>query len=163
MRVNVNPCDTAPGLIRASDRMYNTYYMFVFTVILYHRYLHDLNPFYSLIQWPQGGRDDDLKQCKLSTQLWIKLISIFVIGEWHITPLIQHRYRYCLGDFRQQGSSDAKLFKIHGAIPDSKVLGANMGPTWVLSDPDGPHVGPMNLVIRDMASLCPETTIHSLR
>ena len=25
--------------------------------------------------------------------------------------------------------------------------GANMGPTWVLSAPDGPHVGPMNLAI----------------
>ena len=25
------------------------------------------------------------------------------------------------------------------SIPDSKVHGANMGPTWVLSDPDGPH------------------------
>ena len=32
--------------------------------------------------------------------------------------------------------------------PDNKVHGANMGPTWVLSAPDGPHVGPMNLVIR---------------
>ena len=29
--------------------------------------------------------------------------------------------------------------------PESKVHGANMGPTWVLSAPDGPHVGPMNL------------------
>ena len=35
-------------------------------------------------------------------------------------------------------------------VPDSKVHGANMGPTWVLSAPDGPHVGPMNFVIRDM-------------
>ena len=26
---------------------------------------------------------------------------------------------------------------------------ANMGPTWVLSAPDGPHVGPMNLAIRE--------------
>ena len=34
-------------------------------------------------------------------------------------------------------------------IPDSKVHGANMGPIWVLSTPDGPHVGPMNLAIRD--------------
>ena len=34
-------------------------------------------------------------------------------------------------------------------IPDSKVHGANMGPTWVLSAPDGPHVGPMNLAMRD--------------
>ena len=33
--------------------------------------------------------------------------------------------------------------------PDSKVHGANMGPTWVLSAPDGPHAGPMNFAIRD--------------
>ena len=33
-------------------------------------------------------------------------------------------------------------------IPDSKVHGANMGPTWILSAPDGPHMGPMNLAIR---------------
>ena len=32
--------------------------------------------------------------------------------------------------------------------PYSKVYGANMGPTWVLSAPDGPHVGSMNLDIR---------------
>ena len=36
-------------------------------------------------------------------------------------------------------------------ILDSKVHGANMGPTWVLSAPDGPHVGPMILAIRDIA------------
>ena len=35
------------------------------------------------------------------------------------------------------------------AISDSKVHGANIGPNWVLPAPDGPHVGPMNLVIRD--------------
>ena len=27
--------------------------------------------------------------------------------------------------------------------PDSKVPGANMGPTWVLLAPDGPHVDPL--------------------
>ena len=32
--------------------------------------------------------------------------------------------------------------------PDNKVHGANMGPTWFLSAPDGPHVGPMNLAIK---------------
>ena len=32
--------------------------------------------------------------------------------------------------------------------PDSKVHRANMRPTWVLSAPDEPHVGPMNLFIR---------------
>ena len=33
------------------------------------------------------------------------------------------------------------------SYPDSKVHGANMGPTWVLPVPDGPHVGLMNLAI----------------
>ena len=33
--------------------------------------------------------------------------------------------------------------------PDIKVHGAFMGHTWVLSVPDGPNVGPMNLAIRD--------------
>ena len=37
--------------------------------------------------------------------------------------------------------------------PDRKIHGANMGPTWVLSAPDGPHVGPMNLAIRAMLSV----------
>ena len=32
--------------------------------------------------------------------------------------------------------------------PDSKVNVANMGPTWVLSAPGRPDVGPMNLAIR---------------
>ena len=31
--------------------------------------------------------------------------------------------------------------------PDSNVHGANMGPTWVLSSPGGPRVGPMNIAI----------------
>ena len=40
--------------------------------------------------------------------------------------------------------------------PDSKIHGANMGPTWVLSPPDGPHVGSMNLAInpRTRLALC---------
>ena len=33
-------------------------------------------------------------------------------------------------------------------VPDSKVHRANMGPTWVLSAPDGPHVEHMNFAIR---------------
>ena len=33
-------------------------------------------------------------------------------------------------------------------FPDSKFHGANMGPTWVLLAPGGPHVGNLNLVMR---------------
>ena len=34
-------------------------------------------------------------------------------------------------------------------IQDSKVHVAHMGPTWVLSAPGGPHVGPKNVAIWD--------------
>ena len=47
---------------------------------------------------------------------------------------------------------DTNELQIQGDInknPDNKVHGANMGPTWVLSVPDGPHIGPMNLAIRE--------------
>ena len=37
---------------------------------------------------------------------------------------------------------------VHKYEPDSKVHGANMAPTWVLSAPDEPHDGPTNLAIR---------------
>ena len=50
----------------------------------------------------------------------------------------------------------ATLYKIF-KHPVSKVHGANMGPTWVLSAPDGSHVGPMNLAIRAVQ----EIVIHS--
>ena len=39
------------------------------------------------------------------------------------------------------GSVDKKT------CPDSKVHGANMGPTWGRQDPGGPHVGHVNLAI----------------
>ena len=32
--------------------------------------------------------------------------------------------------------------------PDSKIYAANMGPTWVMSAPGGPHVGPLYLLCR---------------
>ena len=31
-------------------------------------------------------------------------------------------------------------------VPESKVHGANMGPTWVLSTPDGPMLAPWTLL-----------------
>ena len=36
-------------------------------------------------------------------------------------------------------------------LADSKVHEANMGTTWVLLAPDGPHVGPTNLAIRGLS------------
>ena len=50
---------------------------------------------------------------------------------------------------------------MHSHYPGSKVHGANMGPTWVLSAPDGPHVCPMDLAIR--VGLCKETVSESTK
>ena len=47
--------------------------------------------------------------------------------------------------------------------PDSKTHGANMGLTWVLSAPDGLHVGPMNLAIKGAIIDRVTPTIFSLR
>ena len=50
---------------------------------------------------------------------------------------------------KNNGGSCASAYKLStGVDPDSKVHVANMGPNWVLSAPDGPHVGPMNLAIK---------------
>ena len=47
--------------------------------------------------------------------------------------------------------------------PDSKVHVAHMGPTWVLSAPGRPHVGPMNLAIHPLdwgrSPILPKNTI----
>ena len=48
------------------------------------------------------------------------------------------------------------------STPDSKVHGANMGPTWVLSTPDGPHVGPMIFAIRGCYVLLTAIICHPL-
>ena len=52
-------------------------------------------------------------------------------------------------------SSRANNSLCHSNFPDSKVHGANMGPTWVLSSPGGPHVGPMNIAIREYHVVLP--------
>ena len=44
--------------------------------------------------------------------------------------------------------------------PDSKVHGANMGPTWALSAPGGPHISLMNLAIWDSFRLKAELPLY---
>ena len=65
---------------------------------------------------------------------------------------INHELRYqwgeLLGRYYLDNSIMVPYELTYGASPDSKVHMANMGPTWVLSAPDGPHDGPMNLAIR---------------
>ena len=45
-------------------------------------------------------------------------------------------------------ATSGSLDNMFDTLLDSKVHGANMGPTWVLSAPDGPHVASRNLATR---------------
>ena len=46
--------------------------------------------------------------------------------------------------------------------PDSKVHEANIGHIWGRQDPGGPHVGPMNLAIREVTGICTEPYFNLL-
>ena len=50
----------------------------------------------------------------------------------------------CHGDLSPLVTTEVEIM---ATFPDSKVHGANMGLTWVLSAPDGPHVDLMNFTI----------------
>ena len=45
-----------------------------------------------------------------------------------------------------------QCYHISKTTSDSKVHVAHVGPTWDLSAPGGPHVGPINFAIRDHAA-----------
>ena len=62
------------------------------------------------------------------------------------------KYKFVLPGCTKQNPNFT--FSCFISYPDSKIHGANMGPTRVLSAPDGLHVGPMNLAI-------PEVPVHS--
>ena len=47
-----------------------------------------------------------------------------------------------------------------GMVPDNTVHEAHMEPTWDLSAPDGPHVGPMKLAIRDSLHYSTARPLH---
>ena len=51
------------------------------------------------------------------------------------------KYRNIVGDITDRWSD---------YIPDSKVHGANIGPTWGRQDPVGPYVGHVNLANWDV-------------
>ena len=80
-------------------------------------------------------------QLSLWDKVWNRGWS--VVGRWKHHFILHCKVSYfpaiCLGT--------------RNKIPDSKVHGANMGPNWVLSSPNGPHVGPMSLALRDTCIL----------
>ena len=78
-----------------------------------------------------------LSKWQLPVQPGIKISS-----KWYIDFSVILKHCFCRNNYLSTPSSLCWF-----SFPDSKGHGANMGPTWVLSAPDGPHVGPTNLTI----------------
>ena len=112
------------------------------TIQLHHSPLHQMckmHIFNQQFDLSRGLHNNLLRifTCNISmkmTQIVKTLQSMLIYFNRHIYEC--QRYYYRSGPLTSWKSN-----------PDNKVHGANMGPTWVLSAPDGPHVGPMNLAI----------------
>ena len=102
----------------------------------------------------------------MSSMIWVlnpvMLLSSLPLGCSHDCPIASDETLWCVCKYiksvrardaymRQQPKPSLVQIIAYRLIgdPDSIVHGANMGPTWVLSATDGPHVGPMNLTIRE--------------
>ena len=83
------------------------------------------------------------------------LTHIFTIS-WNIVLhwMLQELIDYCSTLFQVMAWWHYPYIRVNRAkhwpdselsYPDSKVHATNMGPIWGQQDPDGPHVGPMNL------------------
>ena len=81
----------------------------------------------------------------------ILLISNQWLDESAWNVVVPGRWFHPHQNRKQNGHSSVWVMVVllfcYCAYPDSKVHGANMGPTWVRQDPGGPHVGPMNFAI----------------
>ena len=72
--------------------------------------------------------------------VWYYQIPLF--GQMSIVP----KFSPLQFDFEKGVVIFSYIILAHIDTPDSKVHGANMGPTWVLSAPDGPNVGPRTVL-----------------
>ena len=94
-----------------------------------------------MFQNMSGGYNNSLMKCHLRADE--ALDDVIVVRIYGGTVDYVHTSR----------TREVMAMQVTGAglktIPDSKVLWANIGPTWGRQDPGGPHVGHMNLAIWD--------------
>ena len=137
-----------------------------------------LIPHFSITSlWERGGIDSWLDETTLSWQTCYRIAKYISIlfSKWYCLDTVQGLSRlslvilntaiwsmkiywnhwwqtnFCRRNVVQYVISWYKLLLFFLYIltcPDNKVHGANMGPTWVLSAPDGPHAGPRNTAIK---------------
>ena len=94
----------------------------------------------SLLIWHLKGALITIASYLILSSRWCQTVTQMIAIHHYCLMCKNEVIRKCVWDSH---------FAVQETIPDIKVHGANMGPTWVLSAPDGPHDGPMNLAIRD--------------
>ena len=106
---------------------------------------------YISLCYPLAGNFTSLYRGQFTNDVVIFPNSIlFQVTLGPFIRLVGHLYGYWLGHWRHNYCLPPALPDIIlSNNPDSKVHGANMGPTWRQQDPSGPHVGSMNFAIRE--------------
>ena len=104
---------------------------------------HNINPAPSIPENTDASRRKAVYIYAGKSLIFWKQINTEIYG-WNFIKIYLGNIKF-LASMR----SDWSHSLLHIDIRDSKVHGANMGPTWVLSAPGGSHVGPMNPAIRD--------------
>ena len=95
--------------------------------------------------------DSPKQAVNLVCEIWcvIGADSRFVPNQWETALLCDDVSHWLLANLESSLCYHSyNMINSFKTYLDSKVHGANMGPTWVLLAPDGPHIGPMNLAIR---------------
>ena len=87
--------------------------------------------------------------CENLGENWPRYNCIYI--SYHFSSLRWSRYLNLSSWYKEPGHLQRTYYLPY---PDSKVHGANMGPTWGRHDPGGPHVGPMDLAITVVTSEC---------
>ena len=100
------------------------------------------------IMWPPAVIYKSVCKIKNTTLACKYESSVYSLNiQYSDYAMIMHRNALCSARWRQCKSRALACDCVY-CCPGSKVNRANMGPTEVLSTPDGLHVGPMNLAIR---------------
>ena len=84
----------------------------------------------------------------------------FTVGDSDGMGNVPHPVSNLSQTYRTPALEGEEGLERHGPnVTDSKVHGANMGPIYVLSAPDGTHVGPRSLAIRDVKNAIRECSL----
>ena len=92
----------------------------------------------------------------LKGKLRISIVDMLVLnGLFFMKAMLCHIFHAVLFFKNTIWTVSLNLFNTRGdeciLNPDSTIHEANMGPTWDLPAPGGPHVGPMNFAIREVS------------